>query len=67
LLLEEASLESPEERFGLSQGQSEMFDALAVFVEGEDIGDGLLLTLIAVDDQLEFEAHRGAFPGSSGR
>ena len=53
--------------FGLGQGQPEMFDALVVFGERNNIGDGLFVTVIAADDQLEFDAHRGGSPGSSGR
>ena len=39
-------LQGAEEVFGLRQGQPEMLDALMVLVEGEDIGDGLFITLI---------------------
>ena len=46
LLLEEVALEGAEQLFGLGQGQSEMFDALVVLVEGDDIGDGLFMTFI---------------------
>jgi hypothetical protein len=66
LLLEQVSLEGAEELFGFGQGQAEMLDALVVFVEGDDIGDGLLLAWIVADNELEFDAHRGASPGSSG-
>ena len=61
------SLEGAEELFGLRQGQPEMLDALVVLVEGDDIGDGLFLTLIAAHDELQFDTHTGASPGSSGR
>ena len=67
LLLEEVSLEGAEKLFGLGQGQPEMFDALAFFVERDHIGDGLFLTLIAAHDELKFDMHTGASPGSSGR
>src|SRR5712664_2841186 len=67
LLLEELPLEGAEELFGLGQGQPEMLDALMVLVEGEDIGDGLFITLIITHDELQFEAHTGASPGSSDR
>ena len=60
-------LEGAEELFGLGQGQPEMLEALMVLVEGEDIGDGLFLTLIMTHDEWQFEAHTGASPGSSGR
>src|SRR2546425_1467028 len=67
LLLEEVSLEGAEKLFGLGQGQPEMFDALVLFVEGDDIGDGFFITLIVTNDELQFDTHRGASPSSSGR
>ena len=65
LLVEEVPLEGAEELFGLGQGQPEMLDALMVLVEGDDIGDGLFLTLIVTHDELQFDTHTGASPGSS--
>ena len=59
LLLEEVVLEGAEELFGLGQSQPEMLDALSVLVQGNDIGDGLFVTFIVTDDELQFEAHRG--------
>src|SRR5207245_8682727 len=59
LLLEEVPLQGAEELFGLRQGQPEMLDALIVFVEGDDIGDGLFITLIATHDELQFDTHTG--------
>jgi hypothetical protein len=44
-----------------------MLNASAVLVEGDHIGDGLFLTLIAAQDELQFDTHTGASPGSSGR
>src|SRR3989449_4891982 len=67
LLLQQVSLQGAEELFGLRQSQPEMLDALMVLVEGEDIGDGLFLTLIITHDELQFEVHTGASPGSSDR
>src|SRR5215510_6031251 len=67
LLLEEVLLQGAEEWFGLRQSQPEMLDALMVLVEGDDIGDGLFITLIITQDELQFEAHTGASPGSSNR
>jgi hypothetical protein len=55
----------PTELCGLAQGQPEMLDALRVLVEGDDIGDGLFLTLIVTDDALQCDTHTGASPGSS--
>src|SRR5436309_11332135 len=67
LLLEEVPLQGAEEVFGLRQGQPEMLDALSVLVEGDDIGDGLFITLIVTHDELQFDTHPGASPGSSDR
>ena len=53
--------------FGLRQGQPEMLDALLVLVEGDDIGDGLLITLIVTHDELQCTTHTRASPGSSDR
>src|SRR5215813_8337932 len=44
-----------------------MFDAFVVFVERDHIGDSFFLTLIAAQDELKFDTHTGASPGSSGR
>jgi hypothetical protein len=67
LVLQQVSLKSTEELFGLRHGQPKMLDALAVFVERNHIGDGLFLTLIAAHDELKFDTHTGASPGSSSR
>ena len=67
LLLEEVSLERAEQLCGLGQGQPEMFNALIVLLEGNDIGDGLFMTVTVTDDELQFDAQRRAAPGSSGR
>jgi hypothetical protein len=63
----QVSLEGAEELFGLRQGQPEMLDAAVVLVKGDHIGDGLFLTLIAAQDELQFDTHTEASPGSSGR
>jgi hypothetical protein len=47
--------------------EPEMFDAFAMLVEGDDIGDGFFVTVIVTDDELQFDAHTGASPGSSGQ
>src|SRR5438034_10213028 len=57
LLLEEVLLQGAEEVFGLGEGQPEMLDALMVLVEGEDIGDGLFITLIITHDELQFATY----------
>ena len=67
LLLEEVPLEGAEELFGLRQSQPEMLNALMVLVEGDDIGDGLFITLIITHDELQFDTHTGASPSSGGR
>ena len=67
LLLEEVPLQGAEELCGLRHGQPEMLDALMVLVEGDDIGDGVFVTLIVTNDEWQFDTHTGASPGSSGR
>ena len=67
LLLEEVVLEGAEELCGLGQAQPEMLDALMVLIEGDDIGDGLFITLIVTHDALQFDTHTGASLGSSDR
>ena len=67
LLLEEVSLQGAEQLFGLGQSQPEMLDASMVLVEGDDIGDGLFMTVIVTNDELQFDTHTGASPGSSDR
>jgi hypothetical protein len=67
LLLEEVSLQGAEKLFGLGQSQPEMLDASMVLVEGDDIGDGLFMTFIVTNDELQFDTHTGASPGSSDR
>jgi hypothetical protein len=67
LLVEEVSLEGAEELCGLGQAQPEMLDAVVVLVEGDDIGDGFFVTVIVTDDELQFDTHTGASPGSSDR
>jgi hypothetical protein len=44
-----------------------MLDAAVVLVKGDHIGNGLFLTLIAAHDELKFDTHTEASPGSSGR
>jgi hypothetical protein len=65
--LEEVSLQGAEKLFGLGQSQPEMLDASMVLVEGDDIGDGLFMTVIVTNDELQFDTHTGASPGSSDR
>jgi hypothetical protein len=65
LLLQDVSLEGAEELFGLGQRQPKMLDALVVLGERDDIGDGLFVTVIVRDDELQFDAHKRVSPGSS--
>jgi hypothetical protein len=67
LLLKQVVLQGAEELFGLGEGQPQMLDTLVVLVEGDHIGGSLFLTLIAAHDELQFDTHTGASPGSSGR
>ena len=59
LVLQQVSLQGAEELFGLCQGQPEMLDAAVVLVEGDHIGDGLFLTLIAAQNELQFDTPTG--------
>ena len=45
------------------KGQSEMLNASVLLVEGDHIGDGLFLPLIAAQDELQFDTHTGGFSG----
>ena len=67
LLPQQVTLGGAEKLFGLRQGQPEMLDALVILVEGDDIGDGFFVTLIVPNDELQFDTHTVASPGSSGR
>jgi len=49
----------------LGQRQPKMLDALVVLGERDDIGDGLFVTVIVRDDELQFDAHKKVSPGSS--
>src|SRR4029453_4274969 len=67
LLLEEVALQGAEQLLGLGQSQPGMPDASMVLVESDDIGDGLFMTVIVTNDELQFDTHTGASPGSSDR
>ena len=67
LLLEEVALEGAQELLRFGQTQPEMLNPLVVFIEGDDIGNGFFLTIIVTNDELQFDAHTGASPGSSDR
>jgi hypothetical protein len=58
-------LEGAEEVLRLGQRQPKMLDGLVVLVEGDDIGDGLFVTVIVRDNELQFDAHSRASLGSS--
>jgi hypothetical protein len=65
--LEEGLLQGTEEVCGLREGQPEMLNALMVLGEGDDVGDGLFITLIVTQDEWQFDTHTGASPGASDR
>src|SRR5262252_6929591 len=67
LVPQEVPLGRTEQLFGLRQGQPEMLDTLVIFVEGDDIGDGLFITRIVTHNELQFDTHPGASPSSSDR
>jgi len=66
LVLEQALLDRVEELFGLLECQAQMLDALGVLPQGDDIGDGFLMAIIAAQDELEFDVHGKTPPGLSG-
>jgi hypothetical protein len=63
LLLQKCLLDAFEKLFGLGQGQAAMRNAVAVFVQRHDIGHGLLMAIIAAQDELECDTHDGVSPG----
>ena len=63
LLLEEVALEGAEELCGLGQAQPAMLDAVVVLVEGDDISDGVFITLIATHDAWQFDTPTGLLQG----
>jgi hypothetical protein len=67
VLPQQVTLGGAEQVFGFRQGQPEMLDALVILVQGDDIGDGFFVTLIVTHDELQFDTHTVASPGSSGR
>ena len=67
LMLVGCQARSSEGNFGFGQTQPEMLNALVVFIEGDDIGNSFFLTIIVTNDELQFDAHREASPGSSDR
>jgi len=67
VLPQQVMLGGTEQLFGLRQGQPEMLDAFVVLVEGDDIGESFFVTIIVAHDELQFDAHAGASPGSSDR
>jgi len=63
LVLQQAFLKRVEELFGLPECQAQMLDALGVLLQGDEVGDGFCLAIIAAHDELEFDAHGRAPPG----
>jgi hypothetical protein len=59
LSLEHTVLDDFEELLRLRERQAEMLDASVVFLQGNDIGDGFFMALIAAHDELEFHTHGG--------
>ena len=43
-----------------------MLNASVVFLQGDDIGDGFFVAIIITNNELKFDAHGGASPGSHG-
>ena len=47
LVLQQAFLDRVEELFGLLECQAQMLDALGVLLQGDDVGDGFFVAIIA--------------------
>jgi hypothetical protein len=65
LLLKQVFLDGIQELFGLPACQTQMLDALGVFLQGDDVGNGFFMAIIAAHDELEFDTHGRAPPGLS--
>jgi len=66
LVLQQAFLDGVEELFGLPECQAQMLDALGVLLQGDEVGDGFFMAIVAAYDELEFDAHGRAPPGLRG-
>ncbi len=66
LLLQQAFLDGVQELFGLPKCQTQVLATLEVFLQGDEVGDGFFLAIIAAHDELEFDAHGSAPPGLCG-
>ena len=64
-MLQQAFLESVEELFGLPERQAQMLDALGVLLQGDEVGEGFFLAIIAAHNELEFDEPERAPPGLS--
>jgi hypothetical protein len=63
LVVEQVFLDTIEELFGLLECQAQLLKASVVFFQGDNIGDGFFLAIIAAYDKLTFGAHGEAPPG----
>jgi hypothetical protein len=66
LVLQQALLDSIQELFGLPECQAQMLDALGVLLQGDEVGDGFFMAIIAAYDELEFDVHGKTPPGLIG-
>src|SRR5438445_13371667 len=66
LLLQHASLDGVQELFGLPECQAQMLDALGVLLQGDEVGDGFFMAIVAAHDELGFDARARARAGLSG-
>ena len=57
LLLKHALLESGEELFRFNERQAQVLDALAVLLQGDDVGHGFFTAIIGAHDELKFDMH----------
>jgi hypothetical protein len=59
-------LNGVEELFGFRECQAQIFEAIAVLLQGDESSDGFFTALIGAQDELEFYTHGGAPPGLHG-
>jgi hypothetical protein len=67
LLFQQCFLDAFEELFGLGESQPEMLNTVGILLQSDNVGHRFFTAIIAVQDQLQFDAHGWAPPGGMGR
>jgi hypothetical protein len=55
-------LQRRQEGFRLCQGQPDPFDLLARLLQDDHVSDGLFVTIVVIDHQVDFDLHGGTPP-----